>query len=951
MALVEGMFLFEVVVESIKNLIECKQLVIKADFADIFSLELRDPKQLNIVLPEPPPLPPEPAGKKKAKPKPKPKGKKGKGVVEEAPKEVLIQSGQSVLFACSAEYLIQCMKKSPMQISLWDREERLKYIGTNYIPWDEVYLEYLSKILNCEFPRPVFVKDEYNVFEEGTAKLVAKLGIQIKLSFLKDRVIAAFRTLSEDPNIRRYLYTGLNSKTTSYMCTMKTSDSIFIENSNKIENKFVEDNTVKPIQYANFKNAPSANLTYLDEQDYCCIRKADKLPESKYKSPETVPDIDEISDYIRKIIVSCNDNMRMLTPRTILKPRVKATDIDRLCYCQQTGWPKSELAERMKNDVTADQCPVCINKYKKREGSRAATFDIANIRGICGKADCKIARDLRAYILQLVEEDNTEVDINEIIGPCGSKSCTLAEKVQEFLRHEGVFHSPTTLKGLSTQCGCVKTMKDALSRKAKSCHSICSKDCVNISESDEDQVCGGPKCPTTNKNYKVYYFSIEYDKDINSSTKSPVSSPSRSGSGTSSKYKYCDSECPSFIASKSVITCSKTTCCTKSLANKAQAEKDSKCHDVVCPQMNANSPSPADSDIILNINDITNQCCVESCDVAERVKNFIVDNWEYRQKRTKTDDDDPCYCDCSCNLKLTHKTTYCDICGGYEARGSDMDEQPPYAMAHPCPVYHNLYDKRKIVVPSPWGDKQAEKATSDTVSHKTSKKSERDQSIKDEYLTPKDDTEPMKKEPEKKAPVEKEQKQKRASIKKLDNISKPETNLQVKVEKKAVKKRVRSVPKNMGWLWTAEDVPGMKLRPNWKPGASLKGLVKRYRAMRGSVDIIAKKKRAMLQKRKKLEMKPTLIVRKTDGEYNVQMEVLKKYSKDRLIFQYPYEEKPPLIYTVGKTEEEIQKIVSKRERRERRETRRKCKLLQSTFRNRCQEICLKSLQSSYWYFT
>lgn len=131
-------------------------------------------------------------------------------------------------------------------------------------------------------------------------------------------------------------------------------------------------------------------------------------------------------------------------------------------------------------------------------------------------------------------------------------------------------------------------------------------------------------------------------------------------------------------------------------------------------------------------------------------------------------------------------------------------------------------------------------------------------------------------------------------------------------------------------------------RPKWKPGAANKILVRRYRAMREGIDTIAKKKRAMMQRKKKIEMKPTLVVKKQGGEYTVQMEVFKKYSKERLLFQYPYDEKPPIIYTIGKSAEEKLKIQKHKERRERRETRRKSRLLQSTFRDKCQEICLKA---------
>lgn len=122
--------------------------------------------------------------------------------------------------------------------------------------------------------------------------------------------------------------------------------------------------------------------------------------------------------------------------------------------------------------------------------------------------------------------------------------------------------------------------------------------------------------------------------------------------------------------------------------------------------------------------------------------------------------------------------------------------------------------------------------------------------------------------------------------------------------------------------------------------------MRRYRAIREGVDIIAKKKRAMMQRKKKIEMKPTLVVKKEKGEYTVKMEVFKKYSKERLLFQYPYDEKPPLVYTIGKTAEEKQKIQKQQERRERRETRRKSRLLQSTFRDRCQEICVKAFNQA-----
>ncbi|XP_026489915.2 uncharacterized protein LOC113396256 [Vanessa tameamea] len=943
MAVTSAMFLFEVVVESVKSLVESRYLIIRSDFGDIFSLELKDPKQMHIVIPEPPPLPPEPPGKKGKKP-PKPKmGKKGKE--EEPPPEPVIQSGQSVLFSSTAEFLIQNMRKIPLELALWSKEDNLTYIGSCQIPWDAAFYTYLEKICNFEESQPVTVNDEYNIFEEGTAKLMAKLGIQVKLTYLTDRVTTAFRTLSEDPSVKKVLYTGINSKTTSYICTMKTTDEVFVENCNKIENNFVKD---KPksnkIAFADYKNAPGANLTFFNEGDYCCMNNADKPPESIYKAPQTCPDIDHIIDYVRKIIVSCNDNMRMLTPRPTIRPRIKATDIDRLCYCKETNWPEGSFAERFKNTAQSEPCPMCNQIGKKTDDTRDKTFDIANIRGPCGRADCRIARDMRAYIENLIDEDNKEVDISNIIGPCGSKECRIAEKIQEFLRHDGVFKEGSTLEGLSTQCGCVKQMQDALTKK-ESCHSSCYKNCA---ESDsENSKCEGKACPFTTApekqpTYNVYYFTVEHDfNKENTGTSSP------SGTDKSSKYRYCSTECPSMKPSEK-ISCSKSTC--SNLTDKLCKDvinEDLGCHELVCPKLDKYPPSPADSDIVINFDEIYNPCCVKSCDVAEKVKDFIVDGISSQKKRT-TADDDPCYCDCICSFKLSKNTTYCAVCGGYECLGEDVKVMPEYAKPHPCPVYHKLYDKKYIKVQSPWPEEQENKVPPDTISNKSSRitgsklghADQRRLTVTRSMKSFSDKKIDSKKDKNENKIVKKPKEEKKKIGKFTANVE--ETQFSVAESKQETKYPYPPVPKHMGWNWTAEDIPGMKPRPKWKPGAANKILVRRYRAIREGVDIIAKKKRAMMQRKKKIEMKPTLVVKKQNGEYSVQMEVFKKYSNERLLFQYPYDEKPPLVYTIGKTEEEKRKIQMQRERRERRETRRKSRLLQSTFRDRCQEICLKA---------
>lgn len=732
------MFLFEVVVGKVNSMVESRHLIIRSDFGDIFSLELKDPKTMHIVIPEPPPLPPEPPGKKgKKKPKPKPKGKKGKKGVEEAPPpEPVIQSGQSILFSSNAEFIIQTMKKFPLELSLWSKEDNLTYIGSTSIPWDPAFLTYLQKICDCQEPPPCTISDEYNIFEEGKGKLMAKIGLQIKLSYLTDKVTTAFRTLSDDPSVKKVLYTGINSKTTSYVCTLKTTDEEFEENCKKIDSNFVKDTKPPKIAYADYKNAPGANLTFFSDGDYCCMNNADKPPESIYKSPETCPDINFIIEYVRKIILSCNDNMRMLTPRPTIKPRIKATDIDRLCYCKETNWPEGSIAERFKNEAQSEPCPICINAGKKSEGSRGTTFDIANIKGPCGKTDCKVAKELRNYIENLIEEDNMEVNINDIIGPCGSKECRIAEKIQQFLRHEGAFTHASTLEGLSTQCACIKTMQDALMEK-KSCDSSCSKDCADTSS--EESKCDGKACPFKSKEkqiYNVYYFTVEYDLDTKSpgtlspsgtnessksktllfkSDKSGTSSP-MSKSDKSSKFKYCSSDCPSTKPSNT--TCSKSVCST--LTENSKHKQDQICVGPVCPSDDPRSP--ADSEIVINFDEIDNPCCVKSCDVAERVKDFIVEGVQKKNyMKARSQEDDPCFCDCVCTFKLSKNTTYCGVCGGYECLGEDVQQMPEFAKPHPCPIYHKLYDKKVIKVHSPWSEEEETKKPPETSSIKSSR--------------------------------------------------------------------------------------------------------------------------------------------------------------------------------------------------------------------------------------
>ncbi|XP_063359189.1 uncharacterized protein LOC134648631 [Cydia amplana] len=919
MAVADAMFIFEVVVEHVRSLVDSRLLVIRSDFADIFSLELKDPKQMHIVMPEPLPLPPEPPGKKKKKKPPKPKKPKKGALPPPPPPEPVIQSGQSVLFTSSAEFLIKLMLKCPLQVTLWSKEDNLVFIGASVIPWDPMFSTYLQQILNCQTPKPVTLNDEFNVFEENTAKLMAKIGLQIKLTYLGDKVTTAFRTLSEDPSVKKVLYTGLNSKTTSYICTLKTSDEIFEENCNKLENSFIKDRP-KQLLFADYTNAPGANLVEFSDGDYCCMNNADKPPESKYTGPNTMPTIDFIIDYVRKIIASCNDNMRMLTPRPTITPKIRATDIDRLCYCQQSQWPESALAEKYKTEVQSGPCAVCAEPGKAGVAGGAgaegpgAIFDIANLRGPCGKPDCKIARHIRKYIENLMEEDKVEVDINEIIGPCGSKLCTLAEKIQEFLRHEGLFTEGATEEGLSTQCACIQKMQDALVER-KSCQSICSKNCEEGDDDDPEETCAGKGCPFSGQSqrvYNVYYFTVELDQTSKSTSgkTTPVTDQTRSDED---KFKYCAEDCPTMKAETEI------TLCTKGVCPSANRE-DKPCPEHPCPMKGEYPPSPADSNVEIDLNAIHNPCCSTTCDVAETVKDFVVDG--FNQKKKIIENDNECYCDCVCDFNFTKNTTYCAVCGGYECLGTDMENQPAFIKPLPCPVYHKLYDKKYIKTESPWPDvDQIE--THDKISIKTTKSQRLTNALaKKDSSFEVEGGEKEKKKPDKSVNKKKAHKSNIGVVKKVGKA----------VEQRPSKYPYPPVPANMGWNWTAEDIPGLKVAQGWKPGAVSKYILRKLK--RATLRSAAVADSAPVKKSKmKCGDKPTIVIKKKDGEYSVEMQVTSENEQNCVVYD-------PLVYKIASASNEER--VRRRERKARRLIKNMVKEFDDPFHpDVCQQTCVR----------
>lgn len=108
----------------------------------------------------------------------------------------------------------------------------------------------------------------------------------------------------------------------------------------------------------------------------------------------------------------------------------------------------------------------------------------------------------------------------------------------------------------------------------------------------------------------------------------------------------------------------------------------------------------------------------------------------------------------------------------------------------------------------------------------------------------------------------------------------------------------------------------------------------------------ARRRKKQDNKSKRPLKRPLLTVEKKDGEYTVTMETMKTFSKPRHPNNYPYEDKPLVTYTIGRTEEENRERAKKKAREQRRLERYQREFIQSTFRDMCKEICMNTYRQA-----
>ncbi|XP_050558855.1 uncharacterized protein LOC118266748 isoform X4 [Spodoptera frugiperda] len=233
MAVADSMFMFEIVVEELKSLVNCKEFCIKSQFADIFSIHLDDPNEYKSrFLPK--------RGKKTAR-----------KIKQRRSSTSMRTSGQSILFANNVESLVSSMKQYPMELSLWSKIIPDYKIGSTHIAWSSPYFEYLNKLHKKQ--DSVCVKGEYNVFDEVTSRRMAIIKLNIKLRYVKGTDISQLKNVTPEKQ-EHVVSTGFNSKCTITDITSNSTKTGMVKAFYKGEKRKVKkDSRYKQAKKAEFR--------------------------------------------------------------------------------------------------------------------------------------------------------------------------------------------------------------------------------------------------------------------------------------------------------------------------------------------------------------------------------------------------------------------------------------------------------------------------------------------------------------------------------------------------------------------------------------------------------------------------------------------------------------------------------------------------------------------------
>ncbi|XP_022819693.1 uncharacterized protein LOC111351783 isoform X2 [Spodoptera litura] len=520
--------------------------------------------------------------------------------------------------------------------------------------------------------------------------------------------------------------------------------------------------------------------------------------------------------------------------------------------------------------------------------------------------------------------------------------------------------------------GIVALVRSDLNLKNNNLNVKKSKSCSNIIQENKylNYIFGGqPAGPFGNQVYCVGYFTVQNDfadspksaRSEKTSEKSvsrkdsPVKSKSSSTSNRSDqsdqtalreryKFRICDVDCP---AKKLENLSGTLSVCSLDLPMEAShLITVKKCDRVDCDGKKTRQPrTPPDDAIYLDLGITKNE--KKNLEKVEKVVGGMRAKMKFG--------DEPCYCECECKFGFVKKTTFCNICGGYENFGEEYPKRPKSELPFPCPIFHKLVDRSKIST-SGSDTKRDKKEVKDMSEAKSKDKKEGledkketdgNEIKKDKRKTPKQKTTVL----DRKSSDSDRDQTKKGKRRKKDSRFKFNYGYQAPQIGHSrcllpCGGTLGAVPKRMGWLWNAENVPGVKFRPLWKPGATNKHVVRLLKIAKNPGEALAKKRKKDTGKVKRPLKRPLLIVQKKDGEYTVTMETMKSYAKPRTFNQHPYEDKPVVTYTIGRTSEaNLQRRKRKLHRQKILETHQR-EFIQSAFKDMCQEICLKTYQQA-----
>ncbi|CAG5051146.1 unnamed protein product [Parnassius apollo] len=475
--------------------------------------------------------------------------------------------------------------------------------------------------------------------------------------------------------------------------------------------------------------------------------------------------------------------------------------------------------------------------------------------------------------------------------------------------------------------------------RSKSCSTIETSKRFNIL----NYIFGDGIGPYGNKVYCVGYFTVETDKITNKTSDSQPNEGQNSEKSNESRFNYRLSD----------VQCSNRdhVSDTKSLPNVGSFFLPAEMADMVnvtqCKRVECNNrdhrgiSTSGERQVLLNLDNLNKECCNKTGKVEE-----VLGGVTARMKFGK----DPCFCTCECTFGFTKKTTYCGVCGGYEKIGEDLARKPKTELPFPCPIFHKILDKRKLKSCSTSGSDNIKESKKREYNIDSKKKSE-SIDLKSIKAVSKSGTPSDRRSNVEKKGVGSEKERKKSTKRRTD--SKFKFNYGYKAPQIGHSQcampcsgKLVPVPKRMGWLWTADNVLGVKHNPQWKPGAIHKFVHRLLKIAKNPGEVVAKKKRKDIGKKKRPLKRPLLVVHKKNGEYTVTMETMKNYSKRRQLNQHPYDDKPVMTYTIGRTEEENRARQKKKEREQRRLERAQRLYLQSAFQDMCHEICLKTYQQA-----